>query len=199
MARGTEKNKNARPLGHVIKELETKVVEAAQNLQRQLAGGAEQPALAGSSIERADAHNDFPAGEDPPLLNKLKERQRKRGAEAEAEEQRPFAKPKAAKRQNKRTAAELFGARARDCSEIEDRDLEEPGAASSSCAAQSEQQLKNRITRVFNDLKRLLQSAMIDDEAQNKCERLKDAACLLQTHRFHYHIWLIDFIHPTIL
>ena len=39
-----QQNTKDRPLGDVRAELETKVIEAAQKLQRELAGSAEQPA-----------------------------------------------------------------------------------------------------------------------------------------------------------
>ena len=51
-------NRKPRPLGDVINELETRVIEAAQKLQRQLAGSGEEPALAASSSGSADARDD---------------------------------------------------------------------------------------------------------------------------------------------
>ena len=145
------RDKKQKSLPDAIQELRDKVIKAAQKLQQQLADNAEQLAVAGSSTDRADVQNEPAAGEDL-VLAKLKERQRKRAAETEAEEQRPLAKPKAAKRQNKRTAgsisgsveppaakrkdqpltAELFAASARDPSELVD-----PGAASPDSAAQT--------------------------------------------------------------
>ena len=53
-------------------------------------------------------HDDLHAGEDP-LLTELKGRQRNRATQTEIEEQRPVAKPKAAKRQNKRGAHATLG------------------------------------------------------------------------------------------
>ena len=73
MAGGTAEKKR-RLLQDVIQEFRTKVVEAAQRLQRQLADSAAQLAVAVSSTDRADEHGDLPAGEDP-LLAELTERQ----------------------------------------------------------------------------------------------------------------------------
>ena len=103
-----KKHNKERPLGDVIKNLESKVIEAVQKLQRQLAGSAEQPAVAASSSDGADAHDDFPVGEDP-FLAELRRRQQKRATQSEAEEQRPFAKPKFAQIQNKRSACAVSG------------------------------------------------------------------------------------------
>ena len=47
-------NRKRRPLQDVIEEFRTKVIEAAQTLQRQLPGTAEQPAVAGSSTTSAN-------------------------------------------------------------------------------------------------------------------------------------------------
>ena len=62
-------NNKRMPLEDVIKNLKIKVIEAAQKLQLQLAGSAEQPAVAASSRDGADAHNDFPVAEDPILAD----------------------------------------------------------------------------------------------------------------------------------
>ena len=104
-----------RPLADVIEDLKCKVLEAACKLQTQstesrssASGSAEQHALAGPSTDRAGVQDDLAAGEDH-VLAELRERQRKRAIESEVEEQRPLAKPKAAKRQNKRTASTASG------------------------------------------------------------------------------------------
>ena len=145
-------------LEDVIKNLEVKVIEAAQKLQQQPASSAEFPAVAASSSNGADAHDDFPVGEEAFLAD-LRSRQQKRPTQSEAEEQRPFAKVKVAQRQNKRSAcavsgsveqpaskrkyerltAELFQACAGDPSDFADRDLEIPDGARSSSAAEHEQ------------------------------------------------------------
>ena len=134
----------------MIEEFRGKVIEAAQELQQQLAESAEKRALDGSTTDRAHVQNDTAADEDP-FLARLKERQRKRATETETQDQRPVAKPKAAKRQSKRTACtasgsfetpaskrkdgrltkESFAASAQDPSELVD-----PGDASSGSAAQ---------------------------------------------------------------
>jgi hypothetical protein len=53
--------------------------------------------------------------------------------------------------------------------------LEEPGAASSSSAAEPERQCKRRMTRLVNDLKKLIGSAWKADDVEEELERLKDA------------------------
>ena len=71
------KNYKKTRLQDVIKILEIKVIEAAQTLQQQLASSAEQPAIAACSGDGADAHDDFPVGEDS-FLAELRRRQHKR-------------------------------------------------------------------------------------------------------------------------
>ena len=78
-----KKDKKRRPLEEVLREFEGKVITAAQELQQKLADSAEQPAFDGSTIA---------ADEDPILLARLKERQRKRAPETETRDQRPVAK-----------------------------------------------------------------------------------------------------------
>ena len=92
----------------MIQEFQGKVIHAAQALQQQLAESAEKPALDGSKTDRADVQNDTAADADL-VLARLKERQRKRATETETLDQRPLAKPKAAKRQSKRTACIASG------------------------------------------------------------------------------------------
>ena len=100
----TASGKKPRPIPDVIQELQGKVIKAAQNLQQQLADSAEPTALDGKETDSADVQNDTAADEDPVLAH-LRERHRKRVIEIETEQQRPLAKPKAAKKQNKRTAS----------------------------------------------------------------------------------------------
>ena len=95
-----QKDKKRRPLEEVLSEFQGKVIKAAQKLQQELADSAEKPALDGSTTA---------ADEDPVLLARLKERQRKRATETETQDQRPVAKPKATERQSKRTACTLSG------------------------------------------------------------------------------------------
>ena len=96
-------HKKSRPRGHVLAEFETNVIEAAQQLQRQLASSTAEPASARSPTDRAQAHDDLSAGEGS-FLAELQRRQRKRATQSEVDEQRSFAKPKATPRQNKRSA-----------------------------------------------------------------------------------------------
>ena len=149
-----KKDQKPIPLAEMLDEFRGKVIKAAQELQLKLLG-VEDPCL--PELERAD---------EDPFLAELKRRQRKRAIKSESEEHRPFAKPKAAKRQNKRSApatsggaeqaaskrkdqhltAELFQACARDPSEFQGCLLGELGATSSSSASLSEQQRKTRMT-----------------------------------------------------
>ena len=136
------KDKKRRPLEEVLRKLQGKVIKAAQELQQRLADSAENPALDGSTTA---------ADEDPVLLARLKERQRKRAPETETQDQRPVAKPKAAKRQSKRTASTASGSfetpatKRNDgrltqesfaASTQEPSQLPDPGDASSGSAAQ---------------------------------------------------------------
>ena len=110
-------------------ELREKVIKAAQQLQVELSGSVEQPvaSIAGqpgpmdelsSSAEQAAASTVGQPGptdtadgvdfDDEPWLAELKMRQRKRAQDSAAEEQRPHAKPKAPKRQKRRTAGTTF-------------------------------------------------------------------------------------------
>ena len=175
------------------------VIEAAQKLQLQLAGSAEQPAVAASSSDGADAHDDFPVGEDP-FLAELRRRQQKRATLSEAEKQRPFAKPKGAQRQNKRSAcavsgsveqpaskrkygrltSELFQACAGDSSDVVDRDLEIPDCARSSSAAEHEQHRQRKMARLVIDLQKLIGSAWKADNDEEEIEKFKGAHHLIK-------------------
>ena len=136
-----KKDKKPRPLGDVIQELSDKVINAAVTLQQQLADSAERPAA--SCVATAEQPSSaVSAGEDPSELTELKMRQQKRAIESAAEEQRPRAKAKAAKGQNKRTAGTTSDSVAQAASKRQQRclttdlfaasvrDPSEPGAAS---------------------------------------------------------------------
>ena len=178
-----KKNKKRRPLEEVLRELQGKVIKAAQELQQELADSAEKPALDGSTTA---------ADEDPVLLARLKERQRKRATETETQVQRPVAKPKAANRQSKRTACtasgsfetpaskrkdgrltqESFAASAQDPSELVD-----PGAASSGSAAR---QRCRRVSKLQQELIKLniernLKQPDLDEAATEIQELIKRA------------------------
>ena len=172
-------------LEDVIKNLEIKVIEAAQKLQQQPASSAEFPAVAASSSNGADAHDDFPVGEEA-FLAELRSRQQKRGTRSQTEEQRPFANPKVAQRQNKRSAcavsgsveqpaskrkykrltAELIQACAGDPSDFADRDLEIADGARSSSTAEHEKHRQRKMARLVIDLQKLIGSAWkaVNDE-----------------------------------
>ncbi|MEC9028994.1 MAG: hypothetical protein VYB74_01755, partial [Cyanobacteriota bacterium] len=123
--------KKRRPLPDVIQDLTSKVVEAAQELQRQLAGSAGQPAstslasdmadvssfgeasmlLARSAAQPASSSAAQPpsAGEDSVFAN-LRDRQQKRATQVAQEEERPSAKAKVGRRESKRIqSAETCG------------------------------------------------------------------------------------------
>ena len=174
-------------LEDVIKKLKIKVIEAAQELQQQLAGSAEQPAVAASSSDGADAHDDFPVGEDP-FLAELRRRQQKRATQSEAEEQRPFAKPKVAQIQNKRSACAVSGSVEQPASKRKykrltdsvDRDLEIPGGARSSSAAEHEQHRQRKMARLVIDLQKLIGSAWKAVNDEEEIQRFKGAYHLIK-------------------
>ena len=175
----TKKIQQPRPLSEVLDEFRCKVIKAAQELQLKLLG-VEDPFL--PELEPAD---------EDPFLAELKRRQRKRAIESESEEQRPCAKSKTRQRQNKRGAcdtsgsveqpafkrkdqrltAESFQACAREPSEVEDRLLEELGAASSSNASLSEHHRKRRMAGVGNDLRKLFSSAWTREDYLAESEK----------------------------
>ena len=84
----------------------------ADTIRIQTSTGAEsaQERIEGGAVTEArDNASTIAADEEPVLLARLKERQRKRATETETQDQRPVAKPKAAKRQSKRTACTASG------------------------------------------------------------------------------------------
>ena len=179
VAGGTKKDKKRRPLEEVLREFQGKVIKAAQELQQQIASSAAKPVLDGSTI----------AADDDPFLARLKENQRKRATETETQDQRPVAKPKAAKRQSKRTASTVSGSVETPASKRKDRrltqesfaasaqdpsELVDPGAASSGSGAA--QQRCRRVWKVRQELlklnmesvqEQLLKSEDIDEAARN--------------------------------
>ncbi len=155
---------------------------------------AEQHALAGSSTDRAGVQDDLAAGEDH-VLAELRERQRKRAIESEVEEQRPLAKPKAAKRQNKRTAGTASGSVEQPASKRKEQrltaesfaacaappiELEHCEPASSSSGAQPAQQRSRRMYGRRKELKKLSTTAWIVEDAAKELKRLIDAAYSLR-------------------
>ena len=190
-----------RALADVIEDLKRKVLEAARKQQSELtesrpsaSGSAEQHALAGSSTDRAGVQDDLGAGEDH-VLAELRERQRKRAIESEVEEQRPLAKPKAAKRQNKRTAGTASGSVEQPASKRKEQrltaesfaacaapptELEHCEPASSSSGAQPAQQRSRRMYGRRKELKKLSTTAWIVEDAAKELKWLIDAAYLLR-------------------
>ena len=94
---------------------------------------------------RAHAHDDLSAGENP-FLAELKNRQRKRAIQRQnkriACDTSGSVEQLALKRKGQRLTAESFKVCAHDPSELEDRLLEELGAANSSSASLSESNAK---------------------------------------------------------
>ena len=186
-----EKHNKKKRLEDVIKNLKTKVIKAAQKLQQQLAGSAAQPAVAASSSNGVDAHDDCPVGEEA-FLAELRRRQQKRATQSEAEEQRPFAKPKVAQRQNKRSACAVSGsveqpaakrkyqACADEPFDFVDRDLEISGGARSSSAAEHEQHRQRKMARLVIDLQKLIGSAWKAVNDEEEIERFKAAHHLMK-------------------
>ena len=103
--------KKPRSLGEILPEFQAKVIKAAHKLQLELTDSTQQPAdgtsgASGSTVEQS-AHTDTADGidlDEDPVIAELRARHRKRAQSNATEEQRPLAKLKAAKRQNKRTA-----------------------------------------------------------------------------------------------
>ena len=88
-------DKQPRLLPEVIREFQDKIIKAAEKLQQQLSDGAEQPT---STAVEQSARMDTTDGvdsDDNPMVTRLQARQRKRGLDSAAENQRPLAKPKA--------------------------------------------------------------------------------------------------------
>ena len=116
----------------MLQEFQGKVIKAAQKLQQQLRDSAAQSAsstaqqpvrmeeasrqqTASSSAEQPASSDveqsarmdtiDGVDSDDKSMVTRLQARQRKRGLDSAAENQRPLAKPKATRGRNKRTAA----------------------------------------------------------------------------------------------
>ena len=154
-----------------------------------LLGSAQRFALAGSSNYRANAQND-PAADQDRVLATLKERQQKRPLETEAqrdaEEQRPFAKPRAAQRRNKRTAGTTSGSVEQPASERKELcltaerfaagacDPSESGAASSGSAVQPTQmQLQEqKMRRLLHEHQKLPGDGWFVDNADTKLQSI---------------------------
>ena len=211
-----KKDKKPRPLGEVLQEFESKVVEAAQKLQQQLADAirlqSDLPSVTGSAEQPASV-NPLMEVSDDPVLADLKERQRKRMSETATEQQRPTAKAKAGKRQTKRglnlssSSVEQPGAKKKEprlsaesfaaCAAPPGA-LDAPEAASSSSAAQSVQQLKRTLGRLEQELKKLDGMAWIVADDQTELKRLTDAVCTLHGLKVSSHGWIEVLEHPSI-
>jgi hypothetical protein len=120
-----KKDQKPRPLGEVLQEFQGKVIKAAKKLQLELSDSAEQPVS--NTVEQSapmDAADSVNLYEDP-VFAELRARQKKRAQSSaaeelvQAEEQRPLAKHKAAKRHVKRTT----GTGEQPASERQDRRL----------------------------------------------------------------------------
>ena len=195
-----QKDKKRRPLDDVLHEFQGKVIKAAQKLQLELSGSAEQPAASTvgqpASMNTADSvHCD-----DEPWLAELRANQRKRALASAAEErmenaqQRPQAKPKPANKQKKRTASRTFGSVEQPASKRQNqcltselfaanaRDLSDPIAASSSNAVQPStvQQQSQRMGRLLHELKKLSEYGWAVDDAKDALKEMISQASDLQ-------------------
>ena len=177
-----------------LHEFQGKVIKAAQKLQLELSDSAEQPAASG--IEQAasmDTADGVDLDEDP-VLAELRARQRKRAQASAAEEQRPLAKPKAAKRQNKRTAGTTSDSVEQPVSKRQDRfltpelfavcarDPSDPGAASLDSAVQPSpvQQQRQSMHQLLKELRRLSSCAWVVDDADVRLQAMISEATNLQ-------------------
>ena len=177
----------------MIQELRGKVIKAANKFREEVSASAEQPAS--STVEHSapmDTADSVDLDEDP-VLAELRARQRKRAQAStaeegmEAEEQRPHAKPKAAKRQKRGTASTTFDGDEQPASKRQDRcltpaffaasarDFSEYGAASSGSAAQLApvQQQRRYMSRLLHELKKLiLHDGMVFDDAKDALKEM---------------------------
>ena len=182
-----KKNKKRRPLEEVVDEFRDKVIKAAQQLQGKLSYSAEQTAASTVGQPGPTDTADGVDFDDEPWLAELKMRQRKRAQDSAAEEQRPHAKPKAAKRQKRRTAGTTFDSDEERASKRQDRCLtpsffaasalhfSEDGAVSSSSAAQlvPVQQQRRYMGRLLHELKKLsVDGWVFDDDAKDALKEM---------------------------
>ena len=215
------KDKKPRPLGDMLQDFQGKVIKAAQKLQQQLrdsvaqsassttqqpvrmeeasrqqtaSSSAEQPAS--SDVEQS-ARMDTIDGVDSDansIFTRLQARQRKRGLDSAAENQRPLAKPKATRGRNKRTAATSSDSVEEPASKRKEMLLTSgsfaPGAfdPSDSSAAQFDsavfpaavRQQGRIMCRLLEELRKLSSCAWIVGDADVRCKAIMRNAFDLQ-------------------
>ena len=197
----------------MVQEFKGKVIKAAQKLQQQLrdsvaqsassttqqpvrmeeasrqqtaSSSAEQPAS--SDVEQS-ARMDTIDGVDPddnPMVTRLQARQRKRGLDSAAENQRPLAKPKATRGRNKRTAATSSDSVEQPASKRKERLLTSGSVALGACdpsdssAAQFDsavfpaavRQQGQIMCRLLEELRKLSSCAWIVGDADVRCKAI---------------------------
>ena len=205
----------------LLQEFQSKVIKAAQKLQQQLldsaaqaassmaeqpvrmeeasrqqtaSSSAEQPA---SSAVEQSARMDTIDGvdsDDNPMVTRLQARQRKRGLDSVAENQRPLAKPKATRGRNKRTVAASSDSVEQPASKRKERlltsELFALGACdpSDSSAAQFDsavfpatvRQQGRNMCRLLEELRKLSSCAWIVGDADVRCKAIMRNALDLQ-------------------
>ena len=205
----------------MVQEFQRKVIKAAQKLQQQLrdsvaqsasstvqqpvrmeeasrqqtaSSSAEQPAS--SDVEQS-ARMDTTDGvdsDDNPMVIRLQARQRKRGLDSAAENQRPLAKPKATRGRNKRTVATSSDSVEQPASKRKERlltsELFALGACdpSDSSAAQFDsavfpatvRQQGRNMCRLLEELRKLSSCAWIVGDADVRCKAIMRNALDLQ-------------------
>ena len=205
----------------MVQEFKGKVIKAAQKLQQQLrdsvaqsassttqqpvrmeeasrqqtaSSSAEQPAS--SDVEQS-ARMDTIDGVDSDansIFTRLQARQRKRGLDSAAENQRPLAKPKATRGRNKRTAATSSDSVEQPASKRKERLLTSGSFALGACdpsdssAAQFDsavfpaavQQQGRIMCRLLEELRKLSSCAWIVGDADVRCKAIMRNAFDLQ-------------------
>ena len=205
----------------MVQEFQGKVIKAAQKLQQQLrdsvaqsasstaqqpvrmeeasrqqtaSSSAEQPAS--SDVEQSARMDtiDGVDSDDNPMVTRLQARQRKRGLDSAAENQRPLAKPKATRGRNKRTAATSSDSVEQPASKRKERlltsELFALGACdpSDSSAAQVDsavfpatvRQQGRNMCRLLEELRKLSSCAWIVGDADVRCKAIMRNALDLQ-------------------
>ena len=195
----------------MVQEFQRKVIKAAQKLQQQLrdsvaqsasstaqqpvrmeeasrqqtaSSSAEQPAS--SDVEQSARMDTIDAVDSDanPMVTRLQARQRKRGLDSAAENQRPLAKPKATRGRNKRTAATSFDSVEQPASKRKGRlltselfalgacDPSDPSAANfdSAVLPAAVRQQGQIMYRLLDELSKLSSCAWVVGDADVRCK-----------------------------
>ena len=204
----------------MVQEFQGKVIKAAQKLQQQLrdsvaqsasstaeqsvrmeeasrqqtaSSSAEQPAS--SDVEQSARMDtiDGVDSDDNPMVTRLQARQRKRGLDSAAENQRPLAKPKATRGRNKRTAATSSDSVEQPASKRKERLLTSELFALGACAPDPSaanfdsavfpaavRQQGRIMCRLLEKLRKLSSCAWIVGDADVRCKAIMRNASDLQ-------------------